>query len=1300
MLVEVEAAAWDEPAEVWDEPADHAPWGTIGCKAATWSPAAICEEAPAPLAFAATPLTAAGEAADREERDGITEDVIAWLAELKLQTYKEAVLAWCDEMGAASLEEVVESADDLVEAVELKDSEVRRLRLQAAEALAKVRERGGVCSKSEREIATSGDAQAVVQPVQSFYASHSASTTMERSSASCSSSAHGEGQPASSQLASVGGVDVDGGDGGDDDSVYLKRKPTQTATWTPTVKPASQKLQKKLSKQGSKGQGQLSTNADAEEAEAQRRREEAERRLKQELEDEARLKVETARSTLTQAREEAEPDRLRRTISEVERQGLLPASEIAEAREALLTLVRERQRRYDSAVCRLQAVLDEPRGPDFGQQARESLESAADARNAQGGDHVVEALEAALTQWEVAERRREEASMVLHFALGHATERSLQTALDEARQFGLDCNHSLFAEASKALEDIQKEALAAEAKRIEDEAAAERLREAMEAEDIDSLEAAVQECSSRSLPLRGADGMLQSLRAVKARRDKAATQIHQAMEGDDVVALQRVLTDVGACGVEDGLREAAEARVRELEVAAKRRHNATVELHLATTSGDGLGDARRLEAAVAEGRRWRVDAETLQYAQEALDAARAAERHCAAMLDALRAAAAGGEARPLRAALAAAELASAASAASGEEAAGARALEAARERLLALEAGEKRMEDDRLQREVEASLRSAIEAGDWLAIEACQGKLRELAVAEDCELLTSAAFALEALHEARELAEARRAIEATAAKLGELTLRENALSGPANKKDRSAIGKEIMRLKADEDYLSAARFLKNPVEERKRREVRRAATEKRHLEASQELEAAISEREEAKVEALLAEGALGVEDAESARVFLAVEELRREVAEPDAAVLEFSYAGLERRAFFQASIGMNDFFTELYSLQEGSDFKLKVVGPANSVLVVFRSKELAESVRSSAASLASSLDAAHRAAVVSSAKVRAAIDISDSARSYLPALRQECALMQQRAQSAAESAASEVANAFGRTRTAPATGLNGRTPPATASLSDVARTRTTATPSPVATARAAAPAPTTSAPLESTPAARLLYESAHGAATAPPDVAWPALPSSAPTPVTSSVSSCYPAKGKSKGGATAPAAPAKGDVLPLPREAVALLQRDKEKAASLHGDLRTFAARFHVAAALQAPHYEAVVMQPLGFVHQEAMRQAREELDHLLRHHFDFPLERPKPVEAEGRRRAYLRVDPESGAGIEITHAHEGYLVDEVDEHPGQDFVAGDLLVEIDGVCLAGLSEEELEEAFAGCFADGAQLVVVAGTMS
>jgi len=157
--------------------------------------------------------------------------------------------------------------------------------------------------------------------------------------------------------------------------------------------------------------------------------------------------------------------------------------------------------------------------------------------------------------------------------------------------------------------------------------------------------------------------------------------------------------------------------------------------------------------------------------------------------------------------------------------------------------------------------------------------------------------------------------------------------------------------------------------------------------------------------------------------------------------------------------------------------------------------------------------------------------------------------------------------------------------------------------------------------------------------------------------------------------------------IPLPTSAAMLLQRNRTIAEAFHADLKTFAGRFRVSAELCG--LEAAVMKPSSSLHQDDAQRAFAELKHLVEYHF------PGRREQDERKWVDLNVHAEHGAGIEMTPSEQGYLIDFVEEFPGQSFVSGDVIIEINGRSLVGLSAETMEDTFAECFGHGASLCLI-----
>ncbi|CAE8593349.1 unnamed protein product, partial [Polarella glacialis] len=440
------------------------------------------------------------------------------------------------------------------------------------------------------------------------------------------------------------------------------------------------------------------------------------------------------------------------------------------------------------------------------------------------------------------------------------------------------------------------------------------------------------------------------------------------------------------------------ARAAELEAAVKRRENVRVELYLAGNARDSA----RLQVAVREARGVGLDGADLEAAEAELAEVLEEDRSQKTALVGLEEAISQREPEALCEALCAAEKVFPRLPADRPE-----LLSAARALLAELEEAARLAEDATARRWAADTLKAAVAEDSWDAIQDALQHGLKAGLAEEGAPILAARATLDRLRGAKELQEAEGHVRQKQARLQDLAAREALLSGPSHKKERSAIGKEIMSLRNSEAFISARSFLKDPEKEKRRRDEHRLEIEKRAAEererwrrrleeAPVELAAALEAADEDAVRALLIEAVLQKADAQAAEEFLGEREARRKAAERDATLLEFCFAGLERRAFFQASVAMNELFTDQYGMQEGTDFKLKVVKASNSVLVSFRSVDFAEAVRRTAIELAKKLGPSHSASVVVSAELRGPLEFSSEVDEFLPAARQDTEALQRK----------------------------------------------------------------------------------------------------------------------------------------------------------------------------------------------------------------------------------------------------------------------------------------------------------------
>jgi len=530
---------------------------------------------------------------------------------------------------------------------------------------------------------------------------------------------------------------------------------------------------------------------------------------------------------------------------------------------------------------------------------------------------------------------------------------------------------------------------------------------------------------------------------------------------------------------------------------------------------------------------------------------------------------------------------------------------------------------------------------------------------------------------------------------------------------------------------------------------------------------------------------------------------------------------LQKREFFKASVAMNDFFTEKYSMREGSDFKLKVSyrskgygKPANPghcrrrslddymqrVLVAFRSAEYAEAILQTAQSLVKALPADDKTSIIASAEIHGPLDFANGVEAFLFECRQDADKLQRQparmeAEKAVQAAFQQVSGHAGhrvssssvdeasadgfvqvskhgrtaiprneadlkRADTSPDASSGGhyvgkgsRAPPTKAAVdssssrggAQSAGTLSDCTssgyysgkgnlPSQQASASASSVRPdfrragtvsgasvyshysgkgnTQQQPDSDTSSSRaglqragtMFDPSSTGSRMAAATLQQPdATAYLSHAGDQSADRSNYGRNWRTQGqqpltGTNSSHSSCRLESVQLPREVSALLQRDRTKGPLFHEDLKMFASKHSIV--VESVGVTEVVLRPTGLLPHQQWNPARVELRGLLGFHFpDLGQDSAAALTAallwrvEGHQ-CCVHVS-EDGAGIELRHVEDGYLVDSVEDYPGQDFHAGEVIVEINGVCLEGLGEDEIEAAFGEQFCDGALLLLL-----
>lgn len=110
------------------------------------------------------------------------------------------------------------------------------------------------------------------------------------------------------------------------------------------------------------------------------------------------------------------------------------------------------------------------------------------------------------------------------------------------------------------------------------------------------------------------------------------------------------------------------------------------------------------------------------------------------------------------------------------------------------------------------------------------------------------------------------------------------------------------------------------------------------------------------------------------------------------------------------------------------------------------------------------------------------------------------------------------------------------------------------------------------------------------------------------------------------------------------------------------------------------------------------------KLDHMGLGYYVDPLQTLLPKVKEqlperwrecSMREEKLKVDPTAGAGVALEPCEFGFLVERVNEEPGQNLTKGDVVVAVEGRMFVGISGDQMKASFLKRRVDGARLAVV-----
>jgi len=375
------------------------------------------------------------------------EDLDAWLRELRLELLRSAVWKWCEDQGAATLEEVVEYAKDLASDLNLPLAQKNVLLRQGQAALTRVcasgRKRRGSRPAPPSCVSLAQQGSLGLQQHQLLQNGCQRSPRSGQSSSSAwsaPSSREGTAQrprgTSSASGASPGG-EMSTRSGGSTQRMSLENWDWPNVWLSTKERQGKKKKQDRLQRGRMGGSGGLPSTDEVKD-----RQEAAQAKLARQLEEEQIRQRDSALGRLEKSLTSDQVDDLRNAIDDMGKAGLASHDLVQKAQQKLEQLVRNTKQRCADAVLRLQAGLEAARDDRFGSDMRDALASAPDALQAQGGQKAVEEAQAALREWE-------EVCISLHMAIKCGRLEAIELALQEARTAHLPNHHSLCVEAQK-----------------------------------------------------------------------------------------------------------------------------------------------------------------------------------------------------------------------------------------------------------------------------------------------------------------------------------------------------------------------------------------------------------------------------------------------------------------------------------------------------------------------------------------------------------------------------------------------------------------------------------------------------------------------------------------------------------------------------------------------------------------------------------------------------------------------------------------------------------------------------------